>query len=162
MVGSSSSSSSGWLIRPAGDGEPPLHAARQRLHRAVAALLQLGEGEEFVDPFVDDLARHAEVAAVDEQVLVDGQLVVEVVLLGHDPETRPDLGPFGGRVEAEHLQGAAGDRRDRTDHLHGRRLAGSVWSEEAEDFSLAHLEVDSVDSDEVAEGLGEAAGLYEW
>ena len=51
---------------------------------------QLGELEELVGPAGDLDAVEPEVAAVDHQVLADGQLDVERVLLRHDPEARAD------------------------------------------------------------------------
>ena len=46
-------------------------------------------------------ARQPEVAAVDEQVLADGELGVERVLLRDDAEPRPDLLARRGGVAAE-------------------------------------------------------------
>ena len=54
-----------------------------------------------------------------------------------------------------------GDRRDAADHPHRRGLAGAVRAEEAERFAGRDVEVDGVDRGEVAEALGQAAGMDE-
>ena len=61
-----------------------------------------------------------EVAAVDEQVLADGQLGVEGVLLRHDAEPGADLRAVGRGVHAEDPQRAAGRP--------ARRSRSSAWS----------------------------------
>ena len=92
------------------DGEPALQAPGERLDPAAGPLAQLHEVEQLVGALADELAGQVEVAPVDEEVVADRQLQVEAVLLGHDPEPAPDLGALGGRVAAQHPQGA-GRRR---------------------------------------------------
>ena len=82
----------GSIDQRSGDGEPALHAARQRVDLVVATLGELRELEQLLGPGRDLAPRQVEVAAVDDQVVEDGQLAVQVVVLGHHPESRPDLG----------------------------------------------------------------------
>jgi hypothetical protein len=98
-------------------------------------------------------------SAGDQEVLEDRDLGVERVLLRDHAEPRPDGGAVGRRVEPEHPELALGDRRDAGHHAHRRRLPGAVGTEEPEALPLGHLEVDGVDRGELAEALGEAAGL---
>ena len=69
----------------------------ERVDHVVGALGELHEVEQLVGPLAMTLARQAEVAAVDEQVLADGQLGVEGVLLRHDAEPGPDRGAVARR-----------------------------------------------------------------
>ena len=45
-------------------------------------------------------ARQVEVAAVEHEVVEHGELLVELVLLGHDADPGPDLLAVAGRVHA--------------------------------------------------------------
>ena len=109
----------GWLVEKeqlrlvdqrAGDRQTPLHAPRQRLDLVVLALGELGKVEELVGATAALVSRQAEVAAVQDEVLADGQLRVKRVLLRHDAETRPDLGAVDSGVEAENGQRPLADR----------------------------------------------------
>ena len=102
-----------------------------------------------------------EVAAIDRQVLADGQLGVQGVLLRDDAEASPDLRSVHRRVHAHHLERPVGDRGGAADHPHRRGLAGPVRSEEAEGFAGGDVEVDAVDRGELAEALGQPAGMDE-
>ena len=81
-----------------GDRQPPLHPARQRLDLVVLALGQLGELQQLVRAPVALGPRQAEVAPVEDEVLADGQLGVEAVLLGDDADPRADPRPVGRRA----------------------------------------------------------------
>ena len=107
-----------------------------------------------------DVPRQAEVAAVDQQVLADGQLDVEGVLLrARRRAGRGSAAPSvrGSRPSTRSV--AVGDRRDAADHAHRRGLAGAVGAEEAERLAAVHVDVDAVDRGEVAEALHQPAGV---
>ena len=149
----------GLVDQRAGDREPPLHAAGQRLDLVVA------RGRSSCTKSSSSSARaritalrQAEVAAVDEQVLPDGELEVEGVLLRDDAEPAADRRAVGGRVQAEDAQLAGGGRGDAADHPHGRGLARAVGAEEAERLARRDVDVDAVDRGEVAEPLDQPAG----
>jgi hypothetical protein len=118
---------------------------------------ELDEIEQRVGPLPDDPARQAEVPSVDEQVLPDGQLDVEGVLLGDHAEPGPDRGPVADRVAAEDGQLPAGRRRDAADHPHRRGLSRPVRPEEAERLAAVQVEIDPVHRREIPEPLGQAA-----
>src|SRR6516162_9531298 len=61
----------------AGDGQAPLHPARERLDAVVRPLRELDELEQLIRPLAELAPGEAEVAAVDEDVLADGQVAVE-------------------------------------------------------------------------------------
>ena len=141
------------------DRQTPLHPARERLHLVAGALGELDEVEQLVDLRLQLAAREPEVAAVDEHVLAHRQLRVERVVLRNDAEPGSDAGAVRVWVETEDAQRPAADRRDAADHPHRRALAGAVRPEEAERLAAPDVEVDSVDRDEVAEPLHEAASV---
>ena len=102
----------GVVDQRAGDGQASLEAAGQAVDLGVALVGELEEREQLVGAGGDDLAGDAEVAAVDEQVLPDRELVVEGVLLRADPSRARTGGAVGHRVAPEHLERAAGGRGD--------------------------------------------------
>src|SRR5690242_8229405 len=51
-------------------------------------------------------------------------------------------------------------RHDACQHAQSRRLACAIRAYESEDFALAHVECDSVDSAHAREALRESFGLY--
>ncbi len=151
----------GLVDERAGDRQAALHPARHVLDLVARPLRELGEVEQLVGAAGAFRAAEAEVPAVDHEVLADRELVVERVLLGHDAEARPDLRtvPFG--VQAQDGQRAVADRRDARDHPHRGGLAGAVGAQEAERFAGRDVEVDGVHGGELAEPLGQSAGMDE-
>ena len=94
----------GLIDQRARDREPPAHAAGERLDLGIRLLLELREGEQACDALADEVLRKPEVAAVDEEVLANGQLTVEAVILRNDADPRPDLGPVVRGIHAEHAE----------------------------------------------------------
>ena len=141
--------------------EPPLHAARQRVDAVVATVAQLHERQQLVGALTNDRAGEVEVSPVDEEVVPNGQLGVEVVLLGRDTDARADAGTVDRGVHPEHAQLAAGDGRYTPDHAHGGALARPVRPEEAERLARLDVELDAVDRHERPEALREAVALDE-
>jgi hypothetical protein len=151
----------GFVDETPADRQTPLEPARQVLDLVVGSLGELGEVEQVVRATGALRAAQAEVAPVQHEVLAHRQLVVERVLLGHDPEAGTDLRAVAVRILAEHPQRAAGHRRDAADHPHRRRLASAIGPEEAERFAARYIEVDGVDCGEVVEAFGQPAGMDE-
>ena len=138
VVGSSSSTSRGWLMRARAICRrrriPPESAStassravvqrqqRQQLDRARRAASR---------------PRDVEVAGVDQQVLAHGELEVQRRLLGHHAQAPLERARLVARVEAQHPQLAGVARRQAREHPHGRGLAGAVRAEEAEALARA-------------------------
>ena len=91
----------GLVDEGAGDRQPSLHPARQRLDLVAGPLGELGEVEQLVRAARRPRRGQPEVAAVDDEVLADRQLVVEGVLLWDDAEARADLRAVRGGVHAQ-------------------------------------------------------------
>ena len=110
------------------DREPTLHPARQRVHLVVGPLGELGELEQLLGSLADDAAGQVEVPAVDHEVVEDGQLEVERVLLGHDADPAPDLstrrGPGPGRAPAVSRPTPGTCRRSSASSTSCRRRSG--------------------------------------
>ena len=88
--------------------------------------------------------------------------VSRVSCWGTTPSRARICGPSRAGVQARGCVSVpARDRRDAADHPHRRGLAGAVRAEEAERFARRDVEVDGVDGGEVAEPLGQAAGMDE-
>ncbi len=136
-----------------GDREAALHAAGQRLYLVIGPLGELHEVEQLGGALVDQLARQAEVAAVDEQVLPDRQLVVQRVFLRHDAESRPDRNPVAHRIAAQNGKLTICRRRNTAEHAHGGGFPGPVRAKEAERLTTEKIKVDPVHSGEAAEPL---------
>ena len=107
---------------------------------------------------VGDLAvREAVDAAVEADVLADGQVVVEREPLAHVADAALDLLGLRRHVEPGGARLAGGGREEPRQHLHRRRLTRAVRAEEAEHLASGDLERDGVDGREVAEGAREVA-----
>ncbi|EMY33032.1 phenol hydroxylase [Arthrobacter crystallopoietes BAB-32] len=141
----------------AGDGQPALHAAGERVHAGLGLVGELGELQQLVRLRPQVAVGQAEVAAVDDQVVADPDLVVEVVLLRHHAQVRPDLGAVAVRIQPHDGQLARGALRDAADHPHCGRLAGAVGPEQAEGLPRRDVEGDAVDRGEIPVLLGQAA-----
>ncbi len=142
----------------AGDGQAALQAAGQRVDLALGAVRELDEIQQRGGPLADDAPGQPEVPAVDEQVLPDGQLHVEGVLLRHHAEPGADRRAVPDRIAAEDAQFPAGRRRHAADHPHRGGLTRAVRPQEPEGLAAVQVEVDPVDRGEAAEPLGQAAG----
>ena len=90
---------------------PPDSAAM----RLAAVVAQLGEADQLVGAALRPRGADAEVAGVDDQVLLDAQIGVEAVLLLHDAEPRldgaaPSRAPSAGRARAPRPRSAPRSR----------------------------------------------------
>ncbi len=96
-------------------------------------------------------------AAVEVDVLLDRQILVERELLAHVADLGLDLLRLGRDVEAGDRARSGGRRQEAGEHPDRRRLAGPVRAEKAEDLAPPDVEGDPIDGHEVAEALLEVA-----
>ena len=125
--------------------EPALHAARVRLHLAVARLGQAHALEQLVGAPATALARQRLERRLQPQVLAAGEQRVERGLLQRGADHLAHLRPLRRHVEAADARRAGGRRQQRRQHQHGGRLAGAVRAEEAVDLAVVDGELDPVD-----------------
>ena len=149
----------GFVDEGAGDLEPPLHAGRKRAHQAVAPVGKLDELQQFVDAAAAPRARHAIDEAMEIEVLVDRQAVVEARLLEHHAEAAPRLQRPGDDIDAVDGGAAAVGPEDGAEDVQQRRLAGAVRAEQREQFAAADVEADCVERQRAAVTLGHAVDL---
>jgi hypothetical protein len=98
---------------------------------------------------------------MEVQVLPDGELAVQGVLLGDDAGQLLGQRRVGGDVHVAD-QGAAGGGHDAGgEHAGGGGLAGAVRAEEAEDLPGPHVQVQLVHRGEISAGvdLGQVFGV---
>ena len=134
----------GVVQQRAGDHQPLREAARERHHGRLCPFGQVEPHEQVVGGGARGGGPHSEEAAVEVQVLPHGQRAVEGVRLGHDADQL-----LGDRRVAHDVDAAderLAGRRDHAgrEHARGRRLAGAVGSEQAEDLTLADGQVEPV------------------
>ena len=137
----------------AAQGQPLLPAAREDGRRLAAVP---GQPRHFDHPLLPRpflFPRDAVDAAVEVDVLLDGEVLVEREFLAHVADVGFDLFGLGADIEAGHGARAAAGAEDAAEHADGGRLARPVRAQEAEDLALLDLEADAIDGHEVAEPL---------
>src|SRR6266436_1339049 len=139
--------------QPAGDLEPPLHPARERLHEIPAPLPQLEHREQGLRPFPPDLARHVIQDAVDVHVFPRRQVAVETGVLKHDTEPPPHVRLMLRGIEPVELQRSARRVEQGREHLDRGGLPGAVGTEKREDLAGFDVEGDVVDRRDFSERL---------
>ena len=144
-----------------GHHEPLGHAAGQGVDRRLGPPAELELLEQLVGGLPGGLGAHAEQPAVEVQVLPDGELAVQGVLLGDDPAELLGQRGVGRDVDAGDERPAGG-----RDHAGGEDagrggLACAVRAEEAEDLPGFHVEVELVHRGEVGArvDLGQVLGV---
>src|SRR5215216_3609935 len=127
-----------------GEQNPPLHPAGESID-PLFALLREGEAfEQLLGSLPGLLFRHAVVAGVEEHGLLDGQELVEVYLLGGDPDHAPRLPKLPVSVAPEHLDDARVRACQAHDAVYERRLPRPVRPEEPKEASRLDLQRDPV------------------
>jgi hypothetical protein len=111
-----------------GQSEPLPHSQGVALDATARGSVQLHQTQHFVDAHIWQARRSAQRA----QVIAPGSPRMEVRSLEHRPDPQSRLGQLGVR-EAKHRRAAAARRGEAEQHPQRRRLAGTVWAEEAGD-----------------------------
>ena len=141
------------------DFDAPPHAAREVLHLFVAPLRQLDRVEQFVDQPLPLFARDAVQLGVDDQVFFDAQFEIAGHRLRDDADRMAHAVGLLDHVEAVNHGRAGCRRQQRRQHADQRRLAGAVWSEQAEELAGLDAERDAFDGGEVAEFLDDVLNV---
>ena len=128
------------------EAEAGEHAARVRLDGVVGEALELGEGDDVVDPLGQIAARDAVDRAAQVDVLDRGVLGVEA---GSDLEQRRDAA-----VDRDAARVGLDDAREQ---LEQRRLAGAVAADDADGLAVRDLERDAVERRELVVDAAAAA-----
>jgi hypothetical protein len=146
-----------------GDVEAPLHAAAERLRLVAGAVGEADEGERGVDALAEQRAAQAVEGAEQLQVRRRAEVLVDRELLRHDADAA--LGRVRVLVERQARRAAADEdlaavgADQAAQHRHGRRLAGAVRPEQADDLAGADVERQVGDDGAVAVRLEETSGF---
>ncbi len=135
----------GLLHHDLGDAQTLAHAARVGRNPSVDHVGQLHALHRLHDAPADLRSRNSEQACRVGQILPRRQVIVEAHRIRQVTDPALDLEGLAHRVEAQHLDRAAADLRQPQHHQDGRRLAGAIGAEQAEDLAAANIEVDGVD-----------------
>ena len=149
----------GIVHQGAGDLQPAFHAGGERAHQAVAPVGEFDQRQQFVDAAFAPRRRHAIDEAVEIEILVDGQPVVEARLLEHDAETLPRLQRAGDHVDAVDAGAAAVRPEDGAQDVQQRGLAGAVGAKQREQLVRRDRKADRIERERAAVALGHAADL---
>jgi hypothetical protein len=106
-------------------------------------------------PEAEQASEHLEVLAPAEDLVDGGELPCQ-------PEQLPDRWRIGDDVVAEYLCAPAIGGQQRRKHAHERRLAGAVWSQQAEHPALLDLEIHTRERDRGAETLDHSLDVHRW
>ena len=139
----------------AGQQQAAAHPAGELVDGVFAAVAQPRQVERRVDRGGDVLDPVE--AGEDREVVLDGDVDVEVVELGDDAHHRPRRLRFARQLVVEDAQLAGVGDRLAGEQPHRRRLAGAVGAEQAEADPLGHVELEPVDRRDLAEALYDSA-----
>ena len=123
--------------------EPALHPAGVALDQPVGRVLELHQLEQLLRALEAPRAGEAEQPPLQNEQLAPALARIEPGLLERDPDAATHRIGLAGHVHTRHLRGARGDRQQRREHAHGRRLARAVRSQEAEHLSGLDPQVDA-------------------
>jgi hypothetical protein len=124
--------------------------------RDLARVPRPGKLEQSRNPAADLRVGHAEIAAVDEEILLSGEIGVERVGLRHDAGAAPRFACLLRHRKGKHLD-LSGVRIDQSQaQPQRRRLACPVGTEQAEALAALQLEIYASDDLLVAVALAQS------
>ena len=135
----------GLLHYDLGDAQPLAHAAREGRHPLVEHVGQADALHRVGDALLGLAARDGQQARGVAQVLARRQMVVEAHRIGQVADAALDLERLAHRIEAQHVDRAAARLGEAQQHQDGRRLAGAVRPQQAEDLAAPDVEIDGID-----------------
>ena len=141
--------------------EPLRHPPGQCVHRRLGPLGQLELVKQLIGGLPRCLRPHAEQAAVEVEVLPDGELAIEGVLLRNDPAQLFRQRRMCRDVDARDERAPGCRHHARGQHPRRRRLPGAVGSQQAKDLARPDVKVEPVNGGEVRSriDLGQVRGV---
>ena len=151
---------SGLVQHRHGKLQPLFDAEREAFRFGVGDGFQIVAVQQLLDASFDLVGRQVIELRVEQKILPNRQFAVERERLRHVADVAAHLHVVGAHRAAEQL-GPAGGRREKSgQHLHRRRLAAAIRSEEAENFAAADAKTDVIHGDESAEPPRQSFSLY--
>ena len=141
-----------------GQAQPLLHAARQGLDVRVALVAQVDQLQEVADHPPTGGRRDAVAASEEVEVLPDLHVVVDPECVRHEAEDATHLVGVPGDRPAGDLGVAARRQEEGGQDAQGRRLAGAVRPDQAEDLTGLDVQVDAGDGERAVVALDQALG----
>jgi|GEM_PF-5141032 len=129
-----------------GDGQGAFHPARELSEGDVPLLAQAEAVQQFPGTRLAFGARHAVQLHAEDQIVKSREFVVQVGGLRDDADVLLDTGHLRRQVKAQHAGVTGRGARQAGKHADGRRFAGAVGPQEAEDLAFAHGEINPVHS----------------
>ena len=147
------------MQQPAGDLQPPLHAAGERQDRVVAAVGEADHLEHLIRPGRDGGRVDPIQLGVEPEVLRGGHLHVQRRVLEDQADVAAHVVAPADDVEAADARDPGRGLGQRAEHVDRGALAGAVRAEEAEDLARRDGERDAADRVDLAVGLDEVVDL---
>ena len=141
------------MNQAARDLKTPAHSAGECLGLCVAPLQQVYSHQQFFDIALALCLRNLIEFGIDGEILFHGQVDIAGQRLGNDTDGSPDRIGFARDVMTSDDGLPAGDRDQRRHHADERALAGAIWPQQAEDFSVGDLEGNAADRFEISVAL---------
>jgi len=133
------------------EGEALLPSARKLRGQAIQIGLQAVELDDFFHAALEPRGLQTVDTAVELQILLDGQIVIEAEILRHVADALAHGFRILAHIEAFDVSLAAAERQEAGEHFDDGRFSAAIWTKEAEDFAFLDAEADIVDGGEVAE-----------
>jgi len=134
-------------------GEPLLHALAPGTDDVVATLPEVPAREQLSRANIEPVILHAARPCVERQVLERREFLVEARLIEQDANALADVDGIVGRIVAKNGSRNACRLHEAEQKVEGRRLAGSVRSDEAEDRSGGNRQAQCVQRPQAREVL---------
>ena len=115
--------------------------------------------DQLVIALLERRAAQAVPAAVEAEVLVRGQLVIEGELLRHIADHAFDLLQVARHIQAGDARLTVAGPEQAAEQADDGGFAGAIGTQETEDGALADLEADVVNGSEVAKPFGQPLAL---
>ena len=139
--------------------EPALHAGGKRADQPLAPLRELDQRQHVGDARPPRCGRDAVDEAVEVEVLIQGETVVEARLLKDDAEVAPPIERIFDHVDAADARGAAVGLENGAQDVQQRGLAGAIGAKQREQFARPYLKAHIVERQRAAVTLGHAVDL---
>src|SRR5262245_49787255 len=146
----------GRVQQPAGDLQPPLHAAGVGADQAGPPVPQPDHLEHLAAAGRQHGLGHPVQLGVEAQVLLGAEVLVQGRILEHQADVAADLVPGPDHVVTGHPSGAGARVDQCAQHLDGGGLAGPVRPEKAEHLAGGNLEIDPANRLDLAVALGQS------
>jgi hypothetical protein len=126
---------------------------RQRLYARIATLCEACVFEQIGNALFEGVARDAEIAPIDQQVLAQGEVGIEIVQLWHHADAGTRFACMRGYREIQQRDSAVVGLCKPQRQTQGGGFARAIGAEQAETFTGREVEINASDGQMAAVGL---------